>query len=131
MSEIISISAVPVSNVTLQAKATNLVEFNDTAVFTCSVSNGTSLSYAWWKGNTTLTAGGNVQINNDGTTLTITNVTRYDQGPFKCEVSNGVSREISPPVHLNISCEFEEKIISISIKKNANLMSQYFFFLYQ
>ncbi|XP_070691302.1 hemicentin-1-like [Pempheris klunzingeri] len=94
---------VPISNVTLRANATNLVEFNDTAVLTCSVSNGSSLSYVWLKDNSVVTAGGGVQFSDGGATLTIVRVTRYDEGLFKCNVSNGISHEISLPVYLNIS----------------------------
>ncbi|XP_076593549.1 carcinoembryonic antigen-related cell adhesion molecule 1 [Chaetodon auriga] len=94
---------VPISNVTLRAKATNLVEFNDTAVLMCSVSNGSSLSYVWLKGSSVVTAGGGVQLSDGGATLTIVSVTRYDEGPYKCNVSNGVSSGISLPVQLNIS----------------------------
>ncbi|XP_008288307.1 carcinoembryonic antigen-related cell adhesion molecule 1 [Stegastes partitus] len=94
---------VPISNVTLWAKATDLVEFNDTAVLMCSVSSGSSLSFEWLKGNSTVTAGEDVHFSNGNATLTINNVTRNYQGPFRCNVSNGISHEISPPVHLNIS----------------------------
>uniref|UniRef100_A0A3Q3LC98 CEA cell adhesion molecule 1 n=1 Tax=Mastacembelus armatus TaxID=205130 RepID=A0A3Q3LC98_9TELE len=94
---------VPISNVTLWAKATNLVEFNDTAVFICSVGSGTSLSYVWLNGSSVVTEGGRVQLSNGNTNLTIFNVTRYDVGPFACNVSNGVSHGASPSVNLNIS----------------------------
>ncbi|KAM9353509.1 carcinoembryonic antigen-related cell adhesion molecule 1 [Symphorus nematophorus] len=94
---------VPISNVTLMANATNLVEFNDTAVLMCSVSIGSSLTYVWLKGDSVVTAGGGVQLSDGGATLTIVRVTRYDEGPFRCNVSNGISNEISLPVHLNIS----------------------------
>uniref|UniRef100_UPI0037E7D136 carcinoembryonic antigen-related cell adhesion molecule 1 n=1 Tax=Semicossyphus pulcher TaxID=241346 RepID=UPI0037E7D136 len=94
---------VPISGVTLQANATDLVEFNDTAVLMCSVANGTSLSYVWMKGNTEVTAGGGVQFSDDHATLTIVGVTRNYNGLFKCNVTNGISGEVSLPVHLNIS----------------------------
>uniref|UniRef100_A0A3Q1GXH8 Ig-like domain-containing protein n=1 Tax=Acanthochromis polyacanthus TaxID=80966 RepID=A0A3Q1GXH8_9TELE len=94
---------VPISNVTLWAKETNLVEYNDTAVLMCSVSNGSSLSFEWLNGNSTVTAGGQVLLSNGNATLTILNVTHHYQGPFRCSVSNGISHEISGPVHLNIS----------------------------
>lgn len=96
----------PVSNVTLWAQATNLVEFNDTAVLMCSVSNGSSLSYAWLKDSSVVTAGGGVQLSDGGATLTMVGVTRYEEGLFRCNVSNDISYAISPPVQLNISCEF-------------------------
>uniref|UniRef100_A0AAQ5YFR3 Ig-like domain-containing protein n=1 Tax=Amphiprion ocellaris TaxID=80972 RepID=A0AAQ5YFR3_AMPOC len=95
--------SLPISNVTLWAKETNLVEYNDTAVLMCSVSNGSSLSFEWLDGNSTVTAGGQVLLSNGNATLTILNVTHHYQGPFRCKVSNGISHEISAPVHLNIS----------------------------
>uniref|UniRef100_A0AAQ5X9C7 Ig-like domain-containing protein n=1 Tax=Amphiprion ocellaris TaxID=80972 RepID=A0AAQ5X9C7_AMPOC len=100
---IIIASELPISNVTLWAKETNLVEYNDTAVLMCSVSNGSSLSFEWLDGNSTVTAGGQVLLSNGNATLTILNVTHHYQGPFRCKVSNGISHEISAPVHLNIS----------------------------
>ncbi|XP_030606030.1 carcinoembryonic antigen-related cell adhesion molecule 5-like [Archocentrus centrarchus] len=93
----------PVSNVTVQAKAANLVEFNDTAVLVCSVSKGTPLSFAWLNGSSVITANGRVQLSNGNTTLTIMNVTRCDHGPYSCQVFNDVSNEISPSVNLTIS----------------------------
>ncbi|KAE8289019.1 Carcinoembryonic antigen-related cell adhesion molecule 5 Carcinoembryonic antigen [Larimichthys crocea] len=44
-----------------------------------------------------------VQLSDEGATLTLIGVTRYDEGPFRCNVSNGISHETSLPVHLNIS----------------------------
>ncbi|XP_053289449.1 carcinoembryonic antigen-related cell adhesion molecule 1 [Pleuronectes platessa] len=93
---------VPISNVTLTAKATNLVALNDTAVLTCSVSNGTSLSYVWLMNNTVV-SGANVQLSNGDATLTIAPVTHHYNGAFNCEVSNGISKATSPPLFLNIS----------------------------
>lgn len=105
----------PISNVTLRANATHLVEFNDTAVLMCSVLNGSSLSYVWLKGNSVVTADGGAQLSDGGATLTIVRVTRYDEGSYRCNVSNGVSHEISLPVYLNISCEFTLKKYCIYI----------------
>ncbi|KAM4567415.1 cell adhesion molecule CEACAM5-like [Fundulus diaphanus] len=93
----------PISNVTLSAKRTDLVEFNDTAVFMCSVSTGTSLSYKWLAGNSTISSGADVQLSNDGASLTMTKVTRFDMGPYRCNVSNGVGYEVSPSVYLTIN----------------------------
>uniref|UniRef100_A0A3B4H568 Ig-like domain-containing protein n=1 Tax=Pundamilia nyererei TaxID=303518 RepID=A0A3B4H568_9CICH len=44
-----------------------------------------------------------VQLTDGGSSLTIINVTRSDQGPFRCRVSNPVSTVTSDPVHLSIS----------------------------
>ncbi|XP_039974725.1 carcinoembryonic antigen-related cell adhesion molecule 1 [Xiphias gladius] len=112
---------VPISNVTLKAKATKLVEFNDTAVLMCSVSSGSSLSYVWLKGNNVVAVNGEVQLSNGNATLTIVNITRYDEGPFKCNVSNGVSYEISPPLYLNISYGPSNKTMMIMPKVSKNI----------
>ncbi|KAJ3597435.1 hypothetical protein NHX12_000960 [Muraenolepis orangiensis] len=93
-----------ISNVTLRAHQANLVEFNDSAVFTCSVSNGSSLSYLWTNGSDELApAGGRVQFSSGDAVLTITNVTRYDLGPFRCRASNNFSNGTSDRAPLNIS----------------------------
>lgn len=89
---------------TLTAQATDLVEFNDSAVFTCSVARGTPFSFAWLNGSRSV-IGERVQLSDRSANLTF-RVTRYDQGPFSCNVSNGISWEVSPSVALNISCEF-------------------------
>lgn len=101
------LTKVPVSNVTLRAQGTNLVEFNDTAVLMCSVSNGSSLSYVWLNNSAVVVADGDkVRLTDGNATLMMTNVTRNDMGPFRCNVSNGISHETSMPLSLNISCEF-------------------------
>uniref|UniRef100_A0A3Q3JVM3 Ig-like domain-containing protein n=1 Tax=Monopterus albus TaxID=43700 RepID=A0A3Q3JVM3_MONAL len=92
-----------ISHITLSVQATNLVEFNDTAVLMCSVSTGTPLSYTWRNGSSAVTAGGDVQLSNGNATLTLVNVTRYDTGPFYCFVFNGVSNGSSSSVNLTIS----------------------------
>ena len=105
---VFSLSTVPISTVTLTANATNLVAINDTVVLTCSVSNGTSLSYVWLMNNTVV-SGANVELSNGNATLTLAPVTRHNNGEFKCQVSNGLSNATSPSVSLNISCEYLQK----------------------
>ncbi|CAL8359468.1 unnamed protein product [Arctogadus glacialis] len=93
-----------ISNVTLSANAAHLVEFNDSAVFTCSVSNGSSLSYVWTNNGSVVPQDADgVLFSGGGAVLTIANVTRYDRGPFMCTVFNGVSRESSALILLHIS----------------------------
>uniref|UniRef100_A0A8C7RYY1 Ig-like domain-containing protein n=1 Tax=Oncorhynchus mykiss TaxID=8022 RepID=A0A8C7RYY1_ONCMY len=92
----------PISNVTLRANATDLVELNDTAMFTCSVSSGTSLSYRWLNVSSEVTASDRVWLGGGNSTLTIISVTRYDEGPFRCDVINGISNGTSQPIGLNV-----------------------------
>ncbi|KAM6968147.1 carcinoembryonic antigen-related cell adhesion molecule 1 [Aplochiton taeniatus] len=112
----------PISNVTLRANNTNLVELNGTAVLTCSVSSGTSLAYRWLNGSSevTLTANTGVQIGNGSSTLTIASVTRYDQGPFRCNVSNGISYGTSQPLALNISYGPSDPTLTVAPMKSAH-----------
>ncbi|XP_062421601.1 carcinoembryonic antigen-related cell adhesion molecule 1-like isoform X2 [Pungitius pungitius] len=91
---------VPVSGVTATASSRDLVE--DTSVLLSCSSSGSSLSFLWLNGSSELTAGDRVQLTDGGATVTI-NVTRYDQGTFRCRVSNPVSEAMSVPINLSIS----------------------------
>ncbi|XP_034729143.1 carcinoembryonic antigen-related cell adhesion molecule 5-like [Etheostoma cragini] len=93
----------PISNVTLRANQTELVEFYSSAVAACSVSSGSSLYFLWMNGSSEATASNRVQLTDRNSTLIIVNVTRYDQGPFRCLVSNPVSNGTSNPVNFTIS----------------------------
>uniref|UniRef100_A0A8C5FRL6 Ig-like domain-containing protein n=2 Tax=Gadus morhua TaxID=8049 RepID=A0A8C5FRL6_GADMO len=92
-----------VSSVSVTPNTTELLEFNSSVRISCHVSTGTSLSYLWMNGSSEITVSSDrVQVGDGGTSLTILNVTRYDRGPYTCNVSNPVSNDVGRPLTLTI-----------------------------
>ncbi|XP_019751582.1 carcinoembryonic antigen-related cell adhesion molecule 5-like [Hippocampus comes] len=100
----------PISGVSMTTNGSHLVEFNDTVTLTCAVVTGTSLSFQWLNDTAEVTPGGYVHFNDDGSSLTLAKVMRYDEGPFKCNVTNGISQGISSSAQFNISCELRASL---------------------
>uniref|UniRef100_A0A3B3DPQ1 Ig-like domain-containing protein n=1 Tax=Oryzias melastigma TaxID=30732 RepID=A0A3B3DPQ1_ORYME len=77
-----------ISNVTLTVTQTGLLEFQSSALMNCSVSAGSSLSYVWMNSSSVVTVGDRVHLSNGGSTLSVSNLTRFDSGPFKCKLES-------------------------------------------
>ncbi|KAM3613723.1 uncharacterized protein V6R79_004239 [Siganus canaliculatus] len=110
----------PVSSVVATASSTDLVEFNSSVRLSCS-SSGSSLSFRWLNGSSEVVESDRYQLSDGGANLTIVNVTRYDQGPFTCQVSNPVSEGVSAAVNLSISFGPENVILTKSPSKDHYL----------
>lgn len=102
---------VPVSGIVLVQPDGDLVESNSSIRLSCS-SSGSSLSFLWLNGSSEVAVSDRVHVADGGSTLII-NVTRFDQGPFRCHVFNPVSNGTSDPVSLTINCELITCIFAI------------------
>ncbi|XP_060906285.1 carcinoembryonic antigen-related cell adhesion molecule 2-like isoform X2 [Labrus mixtus] len=91
----------PVSNIMVTDRGTDLVEFS--SIYLSCSSSGSSLFFRWWNDTSEVITSDRVQLTDGGSTLTITNVIRCDQGPYRCLVGNPVSNGSSGLINLSIS----------------------------
>lgn len=103
-----------VSNILITSSKTDLVEFNSSVTLSCASSESPT-SFLWYNGSSEVTANDRVQFTDGGSNLTIINVTQFDQGLFRCLVSNLLSNGTSDPLKLSISCELLISNLSESI----------------
>uniref|UniRef100_A0A8C5A5N5 Ig-like domain-containing protein n=1 Tax=Gadus morhua TaxID=8049 RepID=A0A8C5A5N5_GADMO len=118
---------VRVSGVTVTPNTTELMEFSSSVRISCQVSTGTYLSYLWMNGSSEITVlSDRVQVGDGGTSLTILNVTRYDRGPYTCNVSNLISTQESAPLTLHpiygpVSIQINVPVDSVEIGQTLHL----------
>ncbi|KAM8846145.1 cell adhesion molecule CEACAM5-like [Synchiropus picturatus] len=105
---------VPITGAQLSLSSEDLLEFNSSVTFSCSVSSGSSLSFLWQNISSDISASDGVRITDGGAKLTVLNVTRYDQGPFRCSVFNPVSRVLTDPLTLSISYGPDDVYVQVS-----------------
>ncbi|XP_048883098.1 carcinoembryonic antigen-related cell adhesion molecule 5-like isoform X2 [Brienomyrus brachyistius] len=102
-----------VSDVKIQANATELVELHDSTSLTCSAS-GSNLSFHWLNSSSDVIVSERVHLSADNRTLTLSPVLRSDQEPIYCRVSNIISNNTSQPVTFNVSFGPDNVAVTVS-----------------
>ncbi|XP_072572466.1 cell adhesion molecule CEACAM5-like [Paramormyrops kingsleyae] len=102
-----------VSDVIIQANATELVEFNDSVSLTCSAS-GSSPTFHWLNGSSDIIVSERVHLSAYNRTLTISPVLRTDQKPIYCSVTNIISSNTSRPITFNVSFGPDNVAVTVS-----------------
>ncbi|XP_034077513.1 carcinoembryonic antigen-related cell adhesion molecule 5-like [Gymnodraco acuticeps] len=128
----VSVRKSHISDVVITPSSTDLSEFSSSVSLSCS-SSGSFLSFLWLNSSSEVTLSDRVQITDEGSTLNIINVTRYDQGPFICHVFNNFSNytntilclflAVGPEktlLKLSPSQEYFEKVSNISLSCSAD-----------
>uniref|UniRef100_A0AAV2MAQ1 Ig-like domain-containing protein n=1 Tax=Knipowitschia caucasica TaxID=637954 RepID=A0AAV2MAQ1_KNICA len=92
----------PVSNVRVTVSSSDLVEFNSSVTLSCSA-DGSPTTFRWLNGSSVVTSSDRVELSDRDAVLTIKEVLKYDQGPFKCSASNPVSSDTFTAPKLSIS----------------------------
>nr|XP_023659141.1 carcinoembryonic antigen-related cell adhesion molecule 5-like [Paramormyrops kingsleyae] len=103
----------PVSDVIIQANATELVEFNDSVSLTCSAS-GSSPTFHWLNGSSDIIVSERVHLSADNRTFTISPVLRFDQEPIYCSVTNIVSNTTRKAISININFGPDNVAVTVS-----------------
>uniref|UniRef100_A0A3B5MYX5 Ig-like domain-containing protein n=1 Tax=Xiphophorus couchianus TaxID=32473 RepID=A0A3B5MYX5_9TELE len=90
------------SPVSVHVNQSDLIEHRASGLINCSVSTGSSLSFRWMNGSSEVTAADRVQFTDGNSSLNIVSVSRYDSGPFRCEVFNPISNGTSDSVNFTL-----------------------------
>ena len=80
----------------------------ENAFLSCNVTGNPKPAVSWYKDDTKINAGADsrVGISEDGTQLTITNVSINDDGQYTCVANNSLGNSTSNPATLTVQCKY-------------------------
>ena len=96
--------------ITTDPGSTEIIERGDVTL-TCSAVGNPTPSISWTKDGSLIKAGGDPRINitEKNTKLRITNLSRADDGQYRCVASNGLGNAISNPATVVVRCKYTNR----------------------
>ena len=99
--------------ITTDPGSTEIIERGDVTL-TCSAVGNPTPSISWTKDGSLINAGGDPRINitEQNTKLRITNVSRADDGQYRCVASNGLGNATSNPATVDVRCKYTNREVA-------------------
>ena len=99
--------------ITAHPLSTVIIDEGD-LLLTCNATGNPTPSISWTKDGSLINASGDprISITEENTKLRITNVSRADDGQYRCVASNGLGNATSNPASVDVRCKYTNREVA-------------------